>query len=516
MPRDGEYITRPQPGPQEQFLSSAADIVFYGGSAGGGKSAALLLESIRHVRNGQFGAVIFRRTYPEIFNEGSLWDTSFKIYPLVGGDPQEGKAQWVFPAGAKIKFSHMEHEKNKLDWNGSQIPLIGFDEITEFSETMFWYMLSRNRTTCGIRPYVRATCNPDADSWVAKLIAWWIDQRTGFPIPERSGVVRYFIRDSGQLYWGDTKAEIEGRFPGSIAKSLTFIPSKLSDNQILERLDPGYRASLMAMEHVERQRLLEGNWKVRPAAGLKFPRDKWITKFNAAPPGVRWTRFWDKAATEGGTGARTAGGLIGELASHLEHGLPRFWVGNVQAGRWGDAERESQIKSTAELDRKTYGNVPIGIEREGGSGGSHSTYSTINLLSGFDVYAERPTTNKAARWTPLATQQQVGNVAVVCSDDWDWDSMIRELDALAGDEQLDKNKLRDIADALSGGFKYLTGGSAPIDEFIASGDPLYDEEERKPFSPAEKAELPEFWRDLIDETDASVKERRGFFHRDDI
>jgi hypothetical protein len=53
---------RPQPGPQETFLSSAADIAIYGGAAGGGKSFALLLEPLRHIGNKGFGGVIFRRT----------------------------------------------------------------------------------------------------------------------------------------------------------------------------------------------------------------------------------------------------------------------------------------------------------------------------------------------------------------------------------------------------------------------------------------------------------------------
>ncbi|NQT58634.1 MAG: hypothetical protein HQ557_06590 [Bacteroidetes bacterium] len=32
--------------------------------------------------------------------------------------------------------------------------LIEFDELTHFSDSMFLYMLSRNRTTCSIRPYI--------------------------------------------------------------------------------------------------------------------------------------------------------------------------------------------------------------------------------------------------------------------------------------------------------------------------------------------------------------------------
>ena len=63
---------RPQPGPQEMFLATPADIAIYGGSAGGGKTWGLLIEAARHHRRQGYGAVIFRRTYPEITNEGGL------------------------------------------------------------------------------------------------------------------------------------------------------------------------------------------------------------------------------------------------------------------------------------------------------------------------------------------------------------------------------------------------------------------------------------------------------------
>jgi phage terminase large subunit-like protein len=488
-------MIRPQPGPQEAFLASPADIVIFGGAAGGGKSWALLMESLRHINNAGFGAVIFRRTYKQIADEGGLWDKSGELFPFAGGITF-GKNQWQFPSGAKVTFSHMQHEKNKYDWDGAQIPLICWDELIHFTATMFWYLLSRNRSTCGVRPYVRATCNPDSESWVAELISWWIDQDTGYPIQARSGVLRWFIRNDEHMIWGNSKQELLNKFPDQRPQSLTFIPSTLADNKILEAKDPEYRAKLMSMPLVERERLLAGNWKIRPRAGLKFPRDKWRL-IDALPAGVEsWCRFWDKAYTEGGTGARTAGVLMGRLNDAAAKALGfRFVVANAVADRWGDAERESNTKATAALDQKEYGRVSIGIEQEPGAG-KQAAFTTASNLAGYEVFIEKPTTSKHIRWTPLASQQQIGNVAVV-KGDWDWNDFIRELDALAGHPDLDKAKLRDLADAASGAFKFLESGDTAFKgDLICSGD---EEDDRTPLSAKEleDAELPDYLRDVL-------------------
>lgn len=267
-PAAQKIVIGPQPGPQSLFLATPADIAIYGGAAGGGKTWSLLLEPLRHIDNSQFGAVIFRRTTPEISNEGAIWDESGNLYPALSATSNISSHSWSFPAGSTISFSHLEHEKSKFGWQGSQIPLLGFDELTHFTNSQFWYMLSRNRSMCGVRPYVRATCNPDPDSWVADLISWWINQDTGFPMAERSGVLRYFIRAGDDLVWADSPDELAG-YVDPInkepikPKSLTFIPSKLADNQALMRRDPDYLATLLALPTVERERLLAGNWKVR-------------------------------------------------------------------------------------------------------------------------------------------------------------------------------------------------------------------------------------------------------------
>ncbi len=276
-----EKVLKPQPGFQEQFLESRADIVIGGGAAGAGKSFALLMEPLRHVGNGGFRAVIFRRTTVQVKNSGGLWDTSKEIYNKLRDGagrsplPTEVPPKWKFPSGATLLFSHLEHEHTKFDWDGAQIALLGFDELIHFTPGQFWYLVGRNRSACGVKPYVRATTNPQTSGWVKRLISWWlypddyeVDALRGMPIPERSGVLRYLARWNENSYWGDTPeaamAELpqEGRerFRPELVKSVTFIPGVLSDNLALTDKDPAYEGNLLAQDRAHGDRLLRGCW----------------------------------------------------------------------------------------------------------------------------------------------------------------------------------------------------------------------------------------------------------------
>jgi hypothetical protein len=165
-----------QEGKQALFGEIDADVIFYGGGAGSGKSAGLLIDFARQefVDNPDYRAVIFRRTYPEFTQAGGLIDESQKIYQAAKGNFIEKPPGWRFPLGSKISFRHLQYEKTVYVYQGGQITRIGFDELTHFTEEQFFYLLSRNRSVSGIKPAVRATCNPDADSWVASFISWWI------------------------------------------------------------------------------------------------------------------------------------------------------------------------------------------------------------------------------------------------------------------------------------------------------------------------------------------------------
>lgn len=289
----------PQKGPQKKFLKCSADICIYGGAAGAGKTFAVLLEPIFHLHIPHFGAVIFRRNSTMVRNQGGLWDTSMQIYanPRLGGVPKETTLEWDFPTPATVKFAHLQYESDVLSWQGAQIPLIIFDELTHFTRSQFFYMMSRNRSTCGIKPYIRATTNPDSDSWVREFIDWWIDPQTGIAIPERSGKIRYFIQLNDEIIWGESKAALHEKYPGCLPKSFTFISASIFDNQKLLSADPGYLANLHALPRVDRERLLNGNWNIKPSAGLYFQKG-YFEIVDAIPQTRDKVRYWDRAATK--------------------------------------------------------------------------------------------------------------------------------------------------------------------------------------------------------------------------
>lgn len=434
---------RPQLGPQENFLACDADIVIYGGSAGSGKSYALLLEPLHYITSVEgFGAVIFRRTSPQIRAEGGLWDESQKIYPLVGATQKETTLEWSFPEFENtLKFAHMEHEKHRYDWQGSQICYIGFDELTHFTEKQFWYMLSRNRSMCGIRPYIRATCNPDADHWLRNFLDWWIDPNTGFPISERGGVIRWFIRDGNEIIWKDTKSEFKGEL---IPKSVTFIPAKLTDNPILMKQDPSYLSNLKALPYVERMKLLEGNWNVRPSAGMYFQRSwfRVISPFDYSL--LEAVRFWDRAASEKSEADYTVGLLMAKIKSE------RYAIIDVARIQGSPAQVETLITRTANQDPP---NVKIRTEEEGGASGKESTHRYAKLLAGHDFKGIRPRKDKIKRAEAVSSAAENGLIDIVSSN-WNL-NFFNEV------ENFPEGAHDDQVDALSGAFNSLANASDP-------------------------------------------------------
>ncbi|MGE4267164.1 MAG: phage terminase large subunit [Deferribacterales bacterium] len=434
----------PQPGPQEMFLSSPADIVIYGGAAGGGKTFGLLLEPLRHINNPKFSAVIFRRTSNQIDTAGGLLDESKNLYASANATLKVApNYQWRFPSGAKVQFRHLQYENDLMSWQGSQIPLICFDEVTHFTKKQFIYMLSRNRSTCGVNPYIRCTCNPDPDSFVAEMIEWWIDQETGFAIPERSGVIRYFIVIDDAFVWASTREELTELYPSNQPISFTFIASSIYDNKILLEKDPKYIANLDALGRVDRERLKFGNWKIRPQSGLIFKRE-WFKVIDASelpPLSLRRTaRAWDLAATE-----KTENNDPDATASvKMSEFDGMYYIEHVSHDCMSPAKVRDSIKNLAGLDGFK---CTIRLPQDPGQAGKAQADDFCKLLTGFTFSIKPVSGDKITRAAGISAQVEHGKVCLVRAP-WN-EKFLSEL------ENFPDGAHDDMVDALSDAFDEL-------------------------------------------------------------
>jgi predicted phage terminase large subunit-like protein len=204
---------------------------------------------------------------------------------------------------------------------------------------------------------------------------------------------------------------------------------------------------------LERKRALsqaswESEYQQNPiiVGGGIFPIDKLqVLPFWDRKDIKRSVRYWDKAATASDDAAYTAGVLM-----HSMHD-GRFVIEHVVRGQWSALEREQKIKYWAEQDRKAIkGSYEIGVEQEPGSGGKESAETTIRMLAGYRVYADKVTGLKEVRAQPFAAQVQGGNVWLVAGA---WHDAYR--DEL---ETFPSGKWKDQVDASTGAFTRLTNG----------------------------------------------------------
>lgn len=211
--------------------------------------------------------------------------------------------------------------------------------------------------------------------------------------------------------------------------------------------DPGYIANLNALLEVERERLLNGNWKIKPAAGMFFKRSQ-VTLLDELPNDViTWARGWDLAATsedENGDPAYTASVLIGKRRNG------RYIVANVTNQRLSADDVRTHIKQTAQIDKKKYKRVVERLPKDPGQAGKAQAQSFVKMLAGFVVKTIAESGSKETRAEPFAAQWQHGNVDVLLAD---WNEMyFTEL------ESFPESKFKDMVDASSSAFAEIENG----------------------------------------------------------
>ena len=369
--------------------------VFYGGAAGGGKSDWLLMCALQYVDIHNYSALLLRRTFAQLSKAGGLLSRSHEWLGPTDAQWNGEKHQWVFPSGATIELGHMQHEKDKYNYQGPEYQMVGYDELTQFSESQYTYLFSRLRRLKGspIPPRMRAASNPGGEGHD------WVKQRM----------------------------LIEGKPKGRM-----FIPARLDDNPHLDRDE--YLESLAELDPVTREQLLAGDWDIRPSGGMFKREDFEIV--SARPANAKRVRGWDFAATALKPGTDpdwTAAALM----SMTPDGV--FYIEDMVRQRTKPSGVEKLLKNVATQDGR---NTAVWLEQEPGSSGKIAVASMIKLLAGFNVRAERPTGSKVDRAQPLAAQVAAGNVRIV-NGPWvsDFLNEAQAFPEVAHDDQVDAASL---------------------------------------------------------------------------
>lgn len=392
---------------QAVFLALPNLEAFYGGAAGGGKSSALLMAALQFVDVPGYAALLLRRTYADLSLPGALMDRAAQ---WLGGTAAVWHGQdkrWTFPSGATLTFGYCDNEADIYRYQGSELQLVAFDELTQFTEAQYRYLFSRLRRLQGVNIPIRmrSASNPGGAGHD------WVKQR--------------FL--------------IEGREAGRV-----FVPARLPDNPYLDQDE--YRRSLSVLDPVTRAQLLDGDWTARRSGGM-FQR-QWFTIVDALPADLRMVRFWDLAATEAGKGDPdyTAGCKAG-----MQDGV--LYLADMRRMRGTPAQVKALIRQTAELDGRS---VPIWIEQEGGASGKFVIDDLLrDTLAGWAARASKPSKSKTDRAAPLSSAAEAGNVKLLRGT---WlSAFLDELEAFpqgAHDDQVD---------AASGALAMIVGSRVQID-----------------------------------------------------
>ena len=430
-----------------------ADIVLCGGGAGGGKSQAILLDNVqpRFINTPGFESVVFRRTFPELKAPGGLWSESFKLYPLLGGVPNKSELRWYFPSGATVTFSAMQLESDMYRWQGAQLTRVSFDEATLFEASQVEYLQSRMRSPTGIKPQMRWSCNPDANSWLREWVDWWVGD-DGYPIPEKSGVLRWFVKRGEKRHWADRKEDLIKKFPGSRPKSFTFIPSTVYDNPALLEVNPDYLTELESLHPVDVERLLRGNWNIVFGGGTVYSRDWFSIRINPYEEYHDIVRFWDFATTakeRNENSFYTVGVLMARFRSS-------YVILDVVMEQLDPSPANQLLIEVAKRDGRHVRQV---WELEGGSAGKRLADFLISDLAEFGItgYGVRPKGDKLTRAIPAATEAKNGEIALMQGD---WNDKF--LNALHNFDGQSIPLSADCSDALAGAFEEVRLVEMPL------------------------------------------------------
>lgn len=396
-----EYISQTPLPKQHLFLWVPHKEVLFGGAAGPGKSSALLMAALQYVHKPNYNSLLLRRTYQDLSQPGGLMDRAHQwLAParkkgLAHWDKQEKR--WTFPSGSTLSFGYCDTEGDVYNYAGAEYQMIGWDEVTQFTETMYTFLFSRLRKSLEnpIPLRVRCTANPNG------IGLQWVRERflPQFQMPT------------------DDEEELEER------EERLFIPSNLSDNPHIDR--DGYEKMLKKLDPVSRAQLLHGDWEIE-AEGNMF-RKEWfdgrilntaivdnkVQLPEKAVTIVRKVRYWDLASTDESKVRDKKGDADYTASCLLGYGDDgNVYVMEVSRDRLSPSKVENLVRSKAERDGRV-GTMTF-LEQEPGSSGVNTVdHYRRYVLQGFPFWGDRPTGDKVERARAVSAACEHGQVYII-------------------------------------------------------------------------------------------------------
>lgn len=435
---------------QEMFLNSNTTITVAGGAAGSGKTYTSLLIALKFMQHPRATGVIFRRTSKMLTAPGSIWHEAVSLYTQLYPNLRirSRELELVFPNGALLKFSHMQHATNMYDHKGGQYSLVIFDEATDFDEEMVVYLLSRMRNAyVDYKPQMFMMTNPDYNSFLREWIQdYYLDPNTGIPIPEKTGHKRYFFRQGNSMLWYDSleaAEEAHGKGDESGISSFTFIGATCRDNPPLLKAQPDYISRLMSLPRVERERLLDGSWFARIENAGLWKRE-WVQLVDHPNGRARKRiRAWDFAFTKPSEQYANPDWTRGILMSKDSTNV--YTVEDVVSLRDRVHEVEKLVFETAIRDGQDV-TISIPLDPAAAAGAYAKDLQRKLAEMGFSVKLTKPVKSKVTRFAPFSSVTQAGFVHVVKAN-WNKD-FFDELETFDGDPKKKDDQVDCCSDAM--------------------------------------------------------------------